>query len=98
MRSLEEVFTEPVLKVMEFWGQSEAAGREDWVLNEAGRYAFKWVSSTDRWLCDILNLVGSWAGSQTGTGQRQRTYSPKKRFRGYDIQSHVVVKSHADEL
>ena len=43
MRSLEEVFTEPVLKVMEFGGQSEAAGREDWVLNEAGRYAFKWV-------------------------------------------------------
>ncbi len=41
MGTFEEVFVGPIGKVLEIWGESERAGEGDWVLGEAGRYAFK---------------------------------------------------------
>lgn len=43
MRSLEGVFVEPVWRVLQIWGESKKDGGqgEGWVLEEAGRYAFK---------------------------------------------------------
>jgi hypothetical protein len=41
MRSLEEVFSGPVLQVLELWGSKESGGEVDWYMNEVGRYAFK---------------------------------------------------------
>lgn len=44
MQSLEEAFVAPVGKVLQIWGARERDGNSDWVLGEAGRYAFKWVA------------------------------------------------------
>ena len=44
MRSLEEVFLALVGRVLEIWGEMERNGEADWVLGEAGRYAFKYDS------------------------------------------------------
>lgn len=41
MRILEETFVELVGKVLEIWSQRESEGQVDWVISEAGRYAFK---------------------------------------------------------
>jgi len=41
MQTLEEVFVAPVGKVLELWAARERDGNGDWVINEAGRYAFK---------------------------------------------------------
>lgn len=41
MKILEDVFVGPVGRVVEIWGERERAGEGDWVLGEAGRYAFK---------------------------------------------------------
>ena len=45
MKNLEEVFVGPVGKVLEMWGEKEREGSGDWVIGEAGRYAFKSVRS-----------------------------------------------------
>jgi hypothetical protein len=41
MRTLEEVFFAPVARVLEIWGDKERNAEGDWVIGEAGRYAFK---------------------------------------------------------
>jgi hypothetical protein len=42
MHTLEEVFVAPVGKILEVWAARERDGHaDDWVINEAGRYAFK---------------------------------------------------------
>lgn len=41
MHTLEEVFREPVERVLHTWSERERTGEGDWVIGEAGRYAFK---------------------------------------------------------
>lgn len=41
MLNLEQTFVGPVGKVLEVWGEKEREGSGDWVIGEAGRYAFK---------------------------------------------------------
>jgi len=41
MKKLEEVFAAPVGQVLEIWAEKERNGGGDWIINEAGRYAFK---------------------------------------------------------
>lgn len=41
MKALEEAFVPPVQQVLEMWAEREQNGGADWVLSEAGRYAFK---------------------------------------------------------
>ncbi len=43
MKTLEQVFAAPVGRVLEVWGEKERNGEGEWVLGEAGRYAFKFV-------------------------------------------------------
>jgi hypothetical protein len=67
MRSLESVFVEPVSRVLEAWSQRESAGQVDWVISEAGRYAFKWANHMRE-----LTVLGSWPDSVNGTGVKHR--------------------------
>jgi len=60
MRKFEEVFYEPVGQVLHVWAEKEREGVDDWVIAEAGRYAFKWVGvrcGADR---RILARFGQW--------------------------------------
>ena len=41
MRTLEDTFVGPVGRVLEMWSERERDGSGDWVIGEAGRYAFK---------------------------------------------------------
>lgn len=41
MRILEEVFSAPVGQVLQLWSERSRNGDGDWVIEEAGRYAFK---------------------------------------------------------
>lgn len=41
MRALEEAFVPPIQQVLDMWAEREQHGGADWVLGEAGRYAFK---------------------------------------------------------
>ncbi|WVQ94582.1 hypothetical protein IAU59_001662 [Kwoniella sp. CBS 9459] len=49
MQKFEEFFTEPVGRVLAFWGQRERDGQGDWVLGEAGRYSFKILARLCQW-------------------------------------------------
>ncbi|GFZ42911.1 hypothetical protein JCM24511_00629 [Saitozyma sp. JCM 24511] len=49
MRTLEEVFFAPVARVLEIWGDKERNGEGDWVIGEAGRYAFKILARFCQW-------------------------------------------------
>jgi hypothetical protein len=41
MRMLEDTFAEPVGRMLGIWSERERNGLDDWVISEAGRYAFK---------------------------------------------------------
>lgn len=41
MQALETEFVAPLGKVLEIWSARERAGSSDWVVQEAGRYAYK---------------------------------------------------------
>lgn len=41
VQSLEQLFAGPLGKVLEIWSARERTGSSDWVVHEAGRYAFK---------------------------------------------------------
>ncbi|WVR04117.1 hypothetical protein IAU60_001116 [Kwoniella sp. DSM 27419] len=41
MQTFEDVFAEPVGRVLAYWGEQERSGHGDWALGEAGRYSFK---------------------------------------------------------
>lgn len=41
MQTLEQLFTEPLRKILDIWGESERNGGGYLPLEEAGRYAFK---------------------------------------------------------
>ncbi|KAK4688100.1 importin-11, partial [Tremellales sp. Uapishka_1] len=49
MRTLEQVFVAPVGRVLELWAEKEKKGEGDWVLGEAGRYAFKILARFGHW-------------------------------------------------
>lgn len=49
MQSLEKAFVVPVGKVLEIWSNCERAGETDWVISEAGRYAFKIMARFSQW-------------------------------------------------
>ncbi|WWD16828.1 hypothetical protein CI109_101260 [Kwoniella shandongensis] len=43
MQAFEQVFTDPLQRVLAIWGEEERNGRGDWVLGEAGRYSFNGI-------------------------------------------------------
>ena len=47
MKTLEQVFSAPIGRVLEIWGEKERIGEGDWLIGEAGRYAFKFVIASD---------------------------------------------------
>ncbi|WOO78855.1 Importin-11 [Vanrija pseudolonga] len=49
LQTLEEVFAAPVGKVLEIWANRERNGDDDWVIGEAGRYAFKILARFGQW-------------------------------------------------
>ncbi|GMK54406.1 hypothetical protein CspeluHIS016_0109920 [Cutaneotrichosporon spelunceum] len=49
VQSLEQVFVGPLGKVLEIWSTRERAGSSDWVMHEAGRYAFKTLARFCQW-------------------------------------------------
>ncbi|KAL7423456.1 hypothetical protein Q5752_001036 [Cryptotrichosporon argae] len=49
MTAFEDAFVAPVGQVLEIWGAKESAGEGDWVLGEAGRYAFKILARFCQW-------------------------------------------------
>nr|XP_031857373.1 uncharacterized protein CI109_007237 [Kwoniella shandongensis]KAA5524445.1 hypothetical protein CI109_007237 [Kwoniella shandongensis] len=49
MQAFEQVFTDPLQRVLAIWGEEERNGRGDWVLGEAGRYSFKTLARFCQW-------------------------------------------------
>ncbi|ORY25236.1 armadillo-type protein [Naematelia encephala] len=49
MKTLEDVFLAPVGRVLEIWSERERHGEGDWVIGEAGRYAFKILARFSAW-------------------------------------------------
>lgn len=43
MKRFEEVFYGPVGQILSIWTERQQIGQVDWVIEEAGRYAFKYV-------------------------------------------------------
>lgn len=68
MRMLEEVFLGPVSQILQLWADRERAGQADWVMSEAGRYAFKYVgsclASLSQLICRILARFSQWHWSR----------------------------------
>ncbi|WWC59902.1 uncharacterized protein I303_102464 [Kwoniella dejecticola CBS 10117] len=68
MQKFEDIFTDPVGRVLAVWGEHERNGAEDLALNEAGRYAFKLRKPTRRSprsytipsLTKHLRAIGKW--------------------------------------
>ncbi|KIR27025.1 hypothetical protein I307_04854 [Cryptococcus deuterogattii 99/473] len=49
MQTLEQLFTEPLRKILDIWGESERNGEGYVTLEEAGRYAFKILARFCQW-------------------------------------------------
>jgi len=48
LKSLEQVFSAPVGRVLAIWAEKERNAESDWVLGDAGRYSFKYVQIIQR--------------------------------------------------
>ena len=73
MRTLEGVFSTPVGQVLSLWSAKERTGEDDWVLGEAGRFAFKYGFVGDQLTKSEFSL-----GFASGIGQRRRAFNPKR--------------------
>lgn len=75
MVSLGEMFYGPCQRLLSLWGQSEQNGQDDYVIQEAGRYAFKWVV-----IATCAESESSLA-SDRGTGAKRRIFKAPRLFR-----------------
>ena len=76
MKTLEGIFFAPVGQVLSLWSAKERNGEDDWVLGEAGRYAFKYGPFSA--IGEELIKSGSSLDFASGIGQRRGAFNPKK--------------------
>nr|XP_018264314.1 uncharacterized protein I303_02479 [Kwoniella dejecticola CBS 10117]OBR86472.1 hypothetical protein I303_02479 [Kwoniella dejecticola CBS 10117] len=96
MQKFEDIFTDPVGRVLAVWGEHERNGAEDLALNEAGRYAFKILARLCQWQWSRAKGLQTQEAHQKITSLVHHTVHHAPILQSHRIR--LVSGSHSDKL
>ncbi|OCF78224.1 hypothetical protein I204_00161 [Kwoniella mangroviensis CBS 8886] len=83
MQKFEDVFTDPVGRVLAIWAEHERNGQEDLTLAEAGRYSFK-----------ILARLCQWQWSRSKGLQTQEAHQKINHLVHHSVHHAPIIQAH----